>query len=429
MKPSNFFAMHDIGVFILKIYAIAFFVITGTILVSAWSYKKEGGLQNGTWKSIIQRADGQQIVFNFEVADSAGKKFIYILNAKERLRVDSVQVIGDSVFIQLPFFESAFRAKITPSGLQGNWLRQRGNKLQIMPFTALYNQQRFAVPQTPKYNITGRYTVAFEGVPTVDSVSVGEFTQQGSRVTGTFLNPGGDYRYLEGVVSGDTLKLSTFDGGHAFLFTALINPDNTLSGGRFYAGPVGIQNWHACKDAKATLPDGYGIAKLKTGQTKLNFAFKSTGGETVSINDARYKNKVVIVQLLGSWCPNCMDETQFLSSYYATNHQRGVEIIGLAYEYTTNYETSRKSLQAFQQRFGVQYPILVTGVTVLDSLKTEKTLPQLQSIEAFPTSIFIDKKGNVRKIFTGYSGPATGDHFTAFKEEFNDLVDGLLAEN
>ena len=123
-----------------------------------------------------------------------------------------------------------------------------------------------------------------------------------------------------------------------------------------------------------------------------------------------------------------MDETQFLSSYYAANHQRGVEVLGLAYEYTTNYETSKKSLQAFQQRFNVQYPILVTGVTVMDSLKTEKTLPQLQNIEAFPTSIFIDKKGTVRKIFTGYSGPATGEHFTEFKQEFNGLVDGLLAE-
>jgi hypothetical protein len=123
-----------------------------------------------------------------------------------------------------------------------------------------------------------------------------------------------------------------------------------------------------------------------------------------------------------------MDETQFLSGYYKQNHGRGVEILGLAYEYTTNFETGRKALQAFEKRFNVQYPVLVTGVTVTDSLKTEKTLPQLQDIEAFPTSIFIDKKGNVRKIFTGYSGPATGAHYQAFKDEFNDLVDGLLAE-
>ena len=428
IKLSNLFNMHDARLFIIKIYIVALCLITGTVVVSAFTYKKGDAFKAGTWKTVIQRKDGQQIVFNFEVKDTIGKKVIYILNAKERLRVDSVKVDGDSVFIQLPFFESSFRAKIADNSLQGNWIRHRGTKDQIMPFTALYSQPRFTTTATPTANITGRWAVRFTDVKSVDSISVGEFTQQGSHVTGTFLNPGGDYRYLEGVVSGDTLKLSTFDGGHAFLFTALINADNTLNSGKFYAGPTGTQNWRAQKDAKAVLPDGYGIAKLKAGQSKLNFSFKSTGGQTVSINDARYKNKVVILQLMGSWCPNCMDETHFLSSYYSANHQRGVEVIGLAYEYTTDYQTSKKSLQAFQNRFNVQYPILVTGVTVMDSLATQKTLPQLQQIEAFPTSIFIDKKGNVRKIYTGYSGPATGEHFTAFKEEFNDLVDGLLAE-
>lgn len=428
MKLGNLLSMRDAQLFIIKVYIVAFFAISGTILASAFTNKKEEALTAGTWKATIQRQDGQQVVFTFEVSNAAGKQRLYILNAKERLLVDSVQFSGDSVFIQLPFFESSFRAKVSAHTLTGNWVRHRGTKDQLLPLIAEYNQPRFTAYAAPKANITGRWAVRFEGVKSVDSISVGEFSQQGSHVTGTFLNPGGDYRYLEGVVSGDTLRLSTFDGGHAFLFTALINPNNTLGSGKFYAGAAGTQNWHAHKDAKAALPDGYGLAKLKAGESKLNFSFTSTSGQTVSINDARYKNKVVIVQILGSWCPNCMDETQFLSSYYAANHQRGVEVLGLAYEYTTNYETSKKSLQAFQQRFNVQYPILVTGVTVMDSLKTEKTLPQLQNIEAFPTSIFIDKKGTVRKIFTGYSGPATGEHFTAFKQEFNGLVDGLLAE-
>ena len=148
----------------------------------------------------------------------------------------------------------------------------------------------------------------------------------------------------------------------------------------------------------------------------------------VSINDARFKNKVVIIQIMGSWCPNCMDETQFLSDYYNKNKGRGVEVIALAYEYTTDKDRSTRSLRKFQQRFNVQYPMLNTGVTVGDSLRTEKTLPQITDIKMFPTSLVLDKTGKVRSIDTGFNGPGTGEHYTEYKSEFESLVGKLLGE-
>jgi hypothetical protein len=123
-----------------------------------------------------------------------------------------------------------------------------------------------------------------------------------------------------------------------------------------------------------------------------------------------------------------MDETQFLSDYYDKNHQRGVEIIGLSYERTTDFTESQKALQPFKKRFNVQYPILITGETVSDSMRAEKTLPQLESINAFPTTNFVDKKGNISKIESGYAGPATGEHYKEFKKEFNKIIDDLIAE-
>ncbi|HVU85232.1 MAG TPA: TlpA disulfide reductase family protein, partial [Puia sp.] len=147
-----------------------------------------------------------------------------------------------------------------------------------------------------------------------------------------------------------------------------------------------------------------------------------------SVKDSRFRDKVLIIQIMGSWCPNCMDETRFLSDYYKANHRRGVEIIALAYERATDFGESRKALQSFRKRLGVTYPILVTGVAVSDTLKTEKTLPQITRIAGFPTTLFIDKKGSVRKISTGFNGPGTGDHYEIFQKEFNELVDGLLKE-
>jgi hypothetical protein len=74
--------------------------------------------------------------------------------------------------------------------------------------------------------------------------TVGEFKQVGQKVTGTFLTTTGDYRFLEGTVSGDQLYLSCFDGGHAFLFTAKIADTNTLTDGKFFAG----LSWQGCMD-------------------------------------------------------------------------------------------------------------------------------------------------------------------------------------
>jgi peroxiredoxin len=181
------------------------------------------------------------------------------------------------------------------------------------------------------------------------------------------------------------------------------------------------------KDPNASLPD-VAAMYVKDGEEKLNFRFMDLNKKFVSINDPKFKNKVVIIQIMGSWCPNCMDETAFLSDFYNKNKQRGVEVIGLAYEYSTDFERSRKSIQKFKDRFNVKYTLLNTGVTVSDTLRTEKTLPQLTTIKSFPSTIFIDKKGRVAKIHTGFEGPGTGVHYEELKKEFAATVDRLLRE-
>lgn len=400
-----------------------------TVVLLGWSDKKPL-LKNGVWKAELERADGRHIVFNFETKDSAGRKVLYVINGEERLLVDSIAVLKDSVFIHMPFFDSHFRARLDEGGnLQGVWIKRSGDKQQSMPFKARYNQkQRFAAAAKPRRNVTGRWAVQFTGINGKTRDAVGEFEQQGSRLTGTFLTTSGDYRYLEGVVTGDSLQLSAFDGSHAFLFTAKVANDSTLLFGRFYSGATGEEQWIARKDENVTLPDGYDESHMRPGESRLNFRFRSIEGKDVSLADDTYKNKVVVLQLMGSWCPNCMDETRFLSEYYNRNKSRGVEVVGIAYERTTDFETSKASLQRFQKRFNVQYPLLVTGVTVSDAFRVEKTLPQLDRIAAFPTTIFIDKKGVVRKIHSGFNGPGTGAHYEQFQKEFNETIDALLSE-
>jgi peroxiredoxin len=195
-----------------------------------------------------------------------------------------------------------------------------------------------------------------------------------------------------------------------------------------YAGYSGLDHWAAYRNENAKLPDAYSLTVLKPGYKTIAFTFKDTEGNTVSLSDARYKNKVVIVQLLGSWCPNCMDETAFINSgYYQKYHPKGVEVIGLAYERTPDFAQSKKALQQLKTHFNIQYPILITGYTPSHG-DPQKSLPMLADFKGFPTTIIIDKQGNVRKIHTGFSGPGTGEYYTQFVDEFDRLTDKLLAE-
>ena len=387
-------------------------------------------LPNGTWRATIERKDGKKIVFNFITKDSAGKKILYVINGKEHLLVDSIILRDDSLFIQMPFFESGFAAKLNGDGnLQGEWIKHYGKRILRLPFEAEFNNKnRFKVTAPPVANISGTWVSTFTSGNRT-STFVTTFHQDGHHLSGAVLNPTGDFRFLDGVVSGDSLKLSTFDGGNAYLLTAKIDNQNTVSGGKFYAGATGVSEWTSKRNDTASITDNFNNGIEPLSNTSLNFSFPdSKTGKMISIDDDRFKNKVVVVQILGSWCPNCMDETKFLSEYYNKNHQRGFEVIGLAYERTRDFKASQKALKPFEKRLNVQYPILITGVAVSDTNLTQKTLPQIKKIKAFPTSIFIDKKGNIRKIDSGFNGPATGEYYTKFKKEFNQFVEKLLAE-
>jgi len=395
-------------------------IIVFIIYSTAFAQSK---LQNGIWRGVIKNSLGKEVPFNFEVKDTLGKKQIAIINGGEHFKVPDVNQVGDSVFIHMPLFDSEFRTKLVAGKLQGSWIRHLPKQDLSFAFSAEPGNWRFDRLMKPGANVNGRWSAIFKSGDT----TVAEFKQVGAKVTGTFLTTTGDYRYLEGMVFNRTLMLSCFDGGHLFLFEATLTDQNTLADGKFYSGYSGHDEWSAAKDANAKLPDAYSLTALKPGYKKIDFTFKDLNGNNVSLSDARFKNKVVILQMMGSWCPNCMDETAYMVNFYKKYHNKGVEVVGLAYERSTDFTRSKNSLEQLKKRFNVPYPILITGYT-LDKKEPAKSLPMLANFVAFPTTIIIDKKGDVRKIHTGFSGPGTGNYYAEFINEFEKLNDDLLAE-
>ena len=386
-------------------------------------------LKTGIWRGTLKTSSGNGLPFNFIVEDTLGRQQLAIINGAERFKVTDIKTVGDSVFIRMPLFDSEFKLKLAGDSLTGNWIKHGAARDAVMAFTATPNTdwRFFKAAEKPAFNVSGRWAATF-GEDKDKDYLVGEFTQAGSKLTGTFLSTTGDYRFLEGTVTGDKLYLSCFDGGHAYIFTATIKDNNTMTDGKHYAGYSSSDTWTAVKNEKAQLPDAYSLTALKPGFKKIDFTFKDIDGKQVSLDDARYKNKVVIVQILGSWCPNCMDETNyFVSRFYPKFHDKGVEIIGLAYERTTDFTRSQGTLQQLKTHFNVPYPLLITGYTPGNG-DPEKSLPMLADFKGFPTTIIIDKKGEVRKIHTGFSGPGTGSYYIEFIDEFEKLTDGLVGE-
>lgn len=387
-------------------------------------------LTEGSWRAIVIRNDKVEVVFNMEVKQTGDETQVSIKNNTEYIPVSGYRKKGDSVFFEMPVFESAFRAIIQPDGsLSGTWTKGTSGKTQHWPFRAWPGRaNRFPITKKPLFNISGRWEIAIKRPNKTFRPALAEWIQKGNTLTGTILTPSGDYRFLEGVVNGDSLQLSVFDGAHAYVFTAHIKTAHQIENGFFYSGIAGVEEWTAKKNKNFTLPDVGNAPEMKEGFSHLDFRFMDLDSVAVSMKDERFTNKVVIVQLMGSWCPNCMDETNFLSNYYNTNKPQDLEIVAIAYENSTDFKRSQASVRKFQQRFGVKYPMLISGVSVADSLKTEKTLPQLTSIKVFPTIIYIGKDGTVRKFHAGFYGPGSGVHLEAFKKEFYLTIDELLKE-
>lgn len=380
----------------------------------------------GVWRGALITKSGEEIPFNFEVKDSVNNYAITIRNGDERFKIDQITRTGDSLHIKMPLYNSEINAVILEDKLDGVWVKHLADKDVTMKFYAKANSKWRINDRliASRFTVNGKWKTTFiseDGKDTTDAI--GEFVQNESKVTGTFLTATGDYRYLEGALDANKLSLSTFDGGNAYLFTATVNPDSTLTNGKFYAGFSHIENFSAKLDSTATLPDAYSLTYLKNKNDKIDFSFKNLDGKQVSLSDAEFKNKVVILQILGSWCPNCMDETAYLAKFYEEYKNKGVEVLGLAYERTKDFEKAKANLEKVKNRFHANYPFLVTGFT---SAEASKSLPMLNKVMAFPTLIIIDKKGNVRKIHTGFNGPGTGKHYQEFIKEFETLINGLI---
>lgn len=383
---------------------------------------------NGFWRGEISHFSGA-LPINLEV--SPGKKpgrfLIKIQNGSEKFALAESYFRGDSLVIPFDLYDSEIVCSMkSKDKMVGYWIRKINEKAIFrIPVQAVFgSKERYTHLKPARINVTGTWMADFWSDESNHSPGVGLFKQVGNQVTGTFLKTSGDYRFLQGNVSGDSLFLSYFDGSYLMQFKIRVQGKSLE--GTYFTGLAGKRNMKATLDPKAALPDLKKVTYLKKGFDQINFSLPTPTGELISLKDARFKNKVVVIELMGSWCPNCIDESRFLSPYYKKNREKGVEMLGLAFENSPDITVSGPKITNFIKKIGIPYPIVFAG-EVTDAT-IAKVLPMVQKINGYPTTFIIDKKGRVREIHTGFAGPGTGAYYTDWIQDFDKTIQGLLKE-
>jgi thiol-disulfide isomerase/thioredoxin len=373
-----------------------------------------------------------ELPFNFEVIYDNDTTFhIEVINGEERITVPASDIqfgrsrhrSQDTIRINFPMYESYVTGAFAGNTIEGQWVVTTRENYAI-PFVAKQGEDyRFtALRKPPSLDISGEWACnfGFESWPDAEEPypAIAEFKQAGNRLTGTFRTESGDYRFLEGTVQADKFYLSCFDGAHAFLFQGKILPDNTLAGA-FFSGKHYRTTWTGKRDASFRLADPDSISALNPGFDKLSFSFQNPDGKTISLDNPEYQGKAKIIQIMGTWCPNCRDETAFLVDYLKEKKPENLAIIALAFEKHADKASADKAINVYKERFQMPYEVVYAGMN--KKPYTTQALPMLKDVLAYPTLIFLDKNNHVVKIHTGFSGPATSE-YASFKENFNKFV-------
>ena len=399
-------------------------LLIGFLCFFSCTSKETKTLEKGNYRGFLQIQDNEEIPFLFQVENDT---LLTIFNADEKIKVDEITYTNDSVKIQTPVFEGYIIAKLNKTGLEGTFHKPSLDR--VVPFKAVKDSARFSVNKQASVNISGNWETVFSKDSEVDKyIAKGLFNQKGNSVTGTFRTTSGDYRYLEGVINGDSLRLSTFDGAHAFLFKAKAT-DSTLNG-FFYSDNHWKEPFTAKLNPDYELPNEEELTYIKEGYEFFDFSFPDTRGRVVSLSDPEFKNKVIIIQIMGTWCPNCLDESKYLVKYLENNPNKDLQVISLAFEVAKTRLNAYDRINRLKERIGINYPVLLAQFgNAADKDLAQKKLPMLNHLISYPTTLFLDKNRKVRKIHTGFNGPATGEKYQEFKKEFESFVALLLTED
>lgn len=380
-------------------------------------------IKPGQWQGTIHYQNAR-VPFTLEIGYPLGENpEIIFVNGTERRVVQNATIYGDSILIPLDPFDVEIRAKYSAMSLTGVYIKYYRN--QRILFTAAYGKSRMTKRSVrPSAPIAERWAITFSPESSDMSKGVGIFKQKGNVVTGTIMTQVSDYRYFEGILDGDSIKLTCFDGAHAFGFYG--KRSETEWRGEMIYGDGYSEEWTAKADKIAELVDPFEMVSVEPGTQKPYYDLLGAGQGKDAIDPTKYEGKVLIIQLFGTWCPNSHDQTKYLVNWYNKNKEKDVAILASSFEANYSQEYGLERLGEYREMNNIPYDLVLGGR--LSKIGAAMPFPFMQRIEAFPTLIILDKEGYVRHVHSYFNGPATGEYYQAFDRRFNEIIESLLSE-
>ena len=373
----------------------------------------------GVWQGNMHFSQAT-VPFTFEVSYQEAIPVITLINGEERIDIDESLIKKDSIYMPMHVFDAFISATFSSNKMVGYWV-----KLDSIPFTARFNSPRFKTSKSRKsVQIENRINMTFSPPGGLEYPGIGLFSQQGNNVTGTILTEVGDYRYFEGVMNKNTLKLSTFDGVHAFMLTGKYEEGKWT--GDFHFDNKYVEKWTGFYDESVELRDPFEMVTIDKETERPYFDIIAPASGRNVVDPLEYEGKVVIIQLFGTWCPNSYDETRYLVNRYEDFHQKGVEILAVSYEVKYSEEYGLRRIDEYTNKMKIPYKVLLGGR--VNKEQAAMAFPFMNRIQAFPTLIILDKHGIARYVNSYFLGPATGENFLEFRERLDSIVDELLTE-
>ena len=354
--------------------------------------------------------------FNFSVINDST---LVVKNSSEIVEF-SIEYLRDSIFINSKVFEGYIKGVLADDKIDGVFVIESLDR--VVPFNSYKSTKRFDIDfEENKKLITNTWKFTFNPEKDNTSYSVGLFNSIGQNEIGaTFRTNTGDYGFMHGGYKDGNIVLSTFNGSRAYLLDAELSNDSIK--GVMYAGTHSKTMIEGVLDNDFELADEYSLTTLKNNSQKFDFSYENTVGKLISIDDDFYDGKSMVIQFMGSWCPNCLDESKFYVDYIKENDLKDIEFVALAFEYAKTKGRALKSILKLKNELKINYPILLVQYGSSDKEKALEKFPMLNNIISYPTTIFLDRNKQVIKIHTGFNGPATGEKYIEFKKEFDRTI-------
>jgi thiol-disulfide isomerase/thioredoxin len=374
----------------------------------------------GLWDAAVV-VNGLEIPFRFEIAGSGASISGWFFNGDEKVASTGGKYDNGTLTLNFDHYATEIEAAVVNGRLAGVYNRATG----FYPFYAKRFAPSNAFPnEVPQ--IDGLWTIGNVNSNKGEAAWRFIVRQSGAEVSAAILRVDGDTGALAGTFRNGKFIVSHFSGARPLLLELTPQPDGTLEIVRNRT-----EKMVAVKDADAKLKgvaeptDPSRHSSVKNPTEPFKFAFPDLTGKIVSSTDARFRGKVVIVGIGGSWCPNCHDEAPFLSELYTKYKDKGLEIVELSFEEESQKAKGYTRLLAFNKRYGVNYTVLLAG----DQADVAEKVPQIHNLNSFPTTIFVGRDGLVRAVHAGFAGAVSGVFHENAKEEITATVERLLAEN